>query len=494
MNLILEFRWLRDYHGRVAADSRAPVEWPPSPWRMLCALLNAAKPASAKDIPPALRWLAALPAPEILTPPTGEELHEPKHIVPLNDIFPTEPWRDGPKSRERLAKVRADRRLPVMGDHTVRYVWKLSDPAPSAYVEALDALMAMVPYLGIGEDSGIGSASLIPEKKRFPESSRWIPNRGTGTSLPVVDESTLERLVTFHHSGKRQVARFSEITPAFIPYHCENSPDGVFLVFRFEDSRGGFVSFDPREFCEVAERVRGALLDALQTTGVTCDFLHGHHAKGRDHIQIVPIPSLGHEHADGRIRRVLLKGNPPAGEMREISMALKELSYAPLAKTGACLVPEYSKSGVLRLITEESNVWVSASPVVLPNPELRGRDGDAWRNRANLPAADLLRIQEKRKNGQKKIVSRLLLDAGHEVIDLAVQEQPFHRSIPSANAFKITTSRAKYLKHTRCHLRVVLATNLRGPLLIGPGRFFGLGLLVPARALQLEGSMGGVLA
>ena len=494
MNLILEFCWLRDYHGRMAADSRAPVEWPPSPWRVLCALLNAVKPASTEDIPPALRWLAMLPAPEILTPPTGEELNEPKHIVPLNDIFPGEPWRDGSDSRARLAKVRGDRRLPIMGDHTVRYVWKLSEPVPLGYVEVLNALMGMVPYLGIAEDSGFGSASLITEKKHFPESSRWIPNRGTGTRLPVVDESTLERLVTFHHSGKRQVARFSEITPPFVPYHCENSPDGVFEVFRFEDSRGRFVSFDPREFCEVAERVRGALLDALENTGVTSDFLHGHHAKGRDHIQIVPIPSLGHEHADGKIRRVILKGNPPAGEVREISMALKELAYAPLVKSGACLVPEYTKSGVVRLITEESKIWVSASPVVLPNPELRGRDGEAWRNRANLPPADLLRIQEKRKNGQKKIISKLLLEAGLEVIDLAVQDQPFHRSIPSANAFKITSFRSKYLKHTRCHLRVVLASDVRGPLVIGPGRFFGIGLLVPARALQLGSAVEAALA
>lgn len=487
MNLVIEFRWFRDYHGRTAADDRAPIEWPPSPWRLVCALLNAAKPQAVEGIPESLAWLASLPAPDILTPPAGDEIPEPRHIVPLNDLFPNEPWRDGPESRARLAKIRSDLRLPILGDKTIRYLWELKTPPPPDAVERLDKLMAMVPYLGIAEDSGAGSAKIMsgPET-HFPESTRWLAGRDFGRSLPVVDPAALQNLVTFHHSGRRQIHRFGDIAPTFTRYQCESEPDGLFQVFRLEDSRGGLVSFDPSLICDLSEQTRGALLKALKTTGVSSDFLHGHHGKDRDHLQIIPLPSIGHEHADGRIRRLLLKGNPLAGEMRDVSLVLKELAYAPLAKSPTFLVPEYSRSGVVKSISGESADWVTTSPVILPNPELRGRDGEAWRNRSKLSPAELMRLQEKRKSGQQKIILRLLRDAGIEPLDLAVQSQSFKTTIPDASSFQITPSRVSYLKHTRCHVRLKLAKPMAGPLVLGPGRFFGLGLLVPARALQFE--------
>ena len=487
MHLVIAFRWFRDYHGRTAADDRAPVEWPPSPWRLVCAMLNAAKPTSVAQIPEALAWLASLPAPDIFSPPTGDEVPEPDHSVPLNDLFPSELWRDGPESRRRLTKIRSDLRLPILGDKTLRYVWTLKSPAPIGAVESLDSLMSMVPYLGIAEDSGAGSAHIITDHpSTFPDATRWFAGKAHGRFLPLVDPAALQNLVTFHHSGRRQVHRFGDIAPPFTHYHCESDPDGLFQVFRLEDLDGAFVSFEPYALCDIAERTRGAVLQALKATGVSSDFLHGHHAKERDHLQIIPLPSIGHEHADGKIRRVLLKGNPLDGEMRDVSLVMRELAYAPLSKTHAFLVPEYSRSGVVKSLCGESADWVTVSPVILPNPELRGRHGAAWRNRSTLPPEELARLHDKRKAGQQKIILRLLRDAGIAPIDLAVQAQPFKSTIPAAGAFQITSSRASYLKHTRCHVRFKLAKPIPGPLALGPGRFFGLGLLVPARALQCE--------
>ena len=487
MNLVIEFSWFRDYHGRTAADDRAPIEWPPSPWRLICALLNAAKPENVEAIPASLSWLVSLPAPDILTPLTGEEIHEPKHIVPLNDLFPSEPWRDGPESRARLAKIRSDLRLPILGDKTIRFVWELKSPPPPNALESLDSLMSMVPYIGIAEDSGTGSAKIISDRKiNFPETTRWLAGRDYGSPLPVVDLKTLQNLVTFHHSGRRQIHRFGDIAPIFTHYQCESEPDRFSQVFRLEDSTGGFVSFEPNTICDLSEQVRGALLKALKSTGVSSDFLHGHHGKDRDHLQIIPLPSIGHEHADGKIRRLLLKGNPLAGEMRDVSLVMKELAYAQLTKSPAFLVPEYSRSGVVNSISGESTDWVTTSPVILPNPELRGRDGEAWRNRSTLPPEELMRLHDKRKSGQHKIILRLLRAAGIEPLELSVQSQSFKSKVPNANSFEITPSRASYLRHTRCHVRLKLAKPIAGPIVLGPGRFFGLGLLVPARALQLE--------
>jgi CRISPR-associated protein Csb2 len=449
-------------------------------------LINAAKPEAPNAIPQSLRWLAEQTSPLIFTPPTGAEILEPKHTVPLNDIFPAEPWRDGSDSRARLAKFRRDKRLEILGDRTIRYVWKDISEPPAGILEELDALMAKVPYLGISEDSGYGMAALTPRaESRHHETELWVPGLGFGTQLASFDADTLDRLVLFHHSGKRQVARLSEIRPPVVSYRRQNDPAGLFEVFRFEDEKGRFASFDLRDCCFVAEEVRKSLLAAMKATGVESPFLHGHHEQGRDHIQILPLPSIGHEHTDGRLRRVALVGTPTEAEVEDVRMVLNELAHSRLG-SGATISPEYIRSGVVSSILGETTDFVTITPVVLPNPELRGRHGDLWRNRHDLPPDEKNRIELLRKQGQQRLVQRLLKQAGLQVLDVAIQNSSFARQVPSASDFKVSQPRKTYMSNSRVHLRIRLASPVASPLSLGPGRFFGMGTLVPYRALKGE--------
>lgn len=489
MNLIIEIRWFRDYHGRTATDERAPVEWPPSPWRLFCAMLNACKPETEAEIPASVRWLAELPAPLLITPPVGEETSEPPHTIPLNDIYSNEPWRDGENSRGHLVKVRRDFRLPLLGDKTARFIWKAIPEPPPGTIEELDFLLLKVPYLGVAEDSCSASVYLAARKEpAFPDSTFWIPNSGIGVALPTASASTLKNLVRFHHSGRRQVARFREINPPRIVYRRRDDPPGLFEVFRFEDAKGAYVSFDPRDACAIAENVRAALLTALKNTGVDCPFLHGHHERGRGHVQIFPLPSLGHMQADGKIRRVALVGTPEATEIDDVQIAMKELAFAKLPGTQATLIPESVRNGVVQALCGGELDLATVTPIVLPNPELRGRDGDSWRNRKNLPPADRLRLELKRKDSLHKIILRLLNSSGIFPTEIQIQNPSFGRQIPPASAFRIPGSRQSYLQHSRVHVRIQLPKAHACPLAIGPGRFFGLGLLAPFRALKIETS------
>jgi CRISPR-associated protein Csb2 len=192
----------------------------------------------------------------------------------------------------------------------------------------------------------------------------------------------------------------------------------------------------------------------------------------------------GHEHADGRIRRVALAGTPQEGEIADVKMVLKELAYSRLRGIDATLSPEYGRSGVGEAIIQATDDFATITPVVLPNPELRGRHGELWRNRQNLSPAEKLRIENLRKAGQQRLVRRLLEDAGLHPLEIAVQNASFSRRVPSASAFQIPDARQPYLKNTRVHVRIKLAMPSVSPIALGPGKFFGLGLLVPMRALK----------
>lgn len=494
MKLVLSFRWHRDYHGRAALDDPA-VEWPPSPWRLFCALVSAARPPSTEAIPDCLRWLAAQPPPVIFTPPIGEETPEPKHSVPLDDIFPKEPFRDGADSRRRLYKFRQDTRMEILGSKTVRYVWALADGAPGNLVPALDDLMAKVPYLGCSTDSGSGAASLLAGAPRDSSDIEWTPNAAAGTALPCLDEAGLTRLVAFHHTGQPQGRRFREVGPRLVDYRSSRQRAPVCAVFRFQKPDGARHAWDCHRACELAEIVRGALLNAAASAGAgDVAFLHGHHDAGREHIHIAPLPSIGHEHADARIRRVLLHGSPAADEMRSVGLAIRQLHWFTHEREGIVFKPEGASAGVARCYLAEDCEWSTVTPVVLPHPELRGRDGELWRSRSSADAAARLALRQKIEDRRFRIVARLFEAAGYFPADLEISLWPAHRALPAAAKFAIPVGRRKYLAHTRCHVTARFREPIRGPLLIGPGRFFGLGLFAPTRALDCGSGAEAALA
>jgi CRISPR-associated protein Csb2 len=485
MKLVLSFRWHRDYHGRSRAGDPEP-EWPPSPWRLFCALVSAARPGSAADLPACLRWLAAQKAPAIFTPPTADDpTPEPTHSIPLDDIYPHEPFREGRDSRGHLYKFRRDIRLPLLGARTIHYVWSPAAPVPAGHVEELDALMARVPYLGIAEDSGTGTAQLADAATLFPETSEWVPGAAAGIALATLDVRALEALVAFHHRGTPHGYRRRDVAPPHILYREKSEHPAVCTVFRFEESDGTLHSYECRDACAIAGRVRAAIFAAATRAGVSASFLHGHHEPGREHLHIAPLPSIGHEHADARVRRVLLHGTPPAAEAREVDLALRELAWSVVeAPHHLVLAPERTAAGVGRFYLATATEWATVTPIVLPKPELRGRESAQWHARHTAEPTARAALHRKLAQRRWQMIARLLAEAGHPPCELEVTPHPPHRHLPPAASFTIPPDRAGYLGRTRCHVRVCFARPVRGPLSLGPGRFFGLGLLAPARALQ----------
>ena len=208
----------------------------------------------------------------------------------------------------------------------------------------------------------------------------------------------------------------------------------------------------------VRHALGGAARAAGLDPGVVAELMgHG----GGDRIRIAPLPSVGHRHADGRIRRVLLTA--PLGVAPD---AWGEV-VARLA--GRALVPEHARlpmgmlaplergDAVLRMFRCEAVVWTSATPVVLP-----GRDHRRGRPRPHRALARLLRHAG---------VAQALLESA--------TLEPAPRIAGCAEAARYR--RPRHLAQLPVtHLSVTWRTAVAGPLALGAGAGCGLGLLVPA--------------
>lgn len=246
----------------------------------------------------------------------------------------------------------------------------------------------------------------------------------------------------------------------------------------------------------VARAVRAALM--AHADQPVHELISGHAPDGTrsrlPHLAIVPLPDVGHPHADGALLGVALVipgGADPGGRRA----ALRALGRWEEHQRGAAgheeadappLPVRLGASGVLeleRVVWGEpprhglrantwsgpARVWVSVTPVALDrNPgALDHRNPDraaaAWAEaEAALVAA----------------CGRLGLPAPVRVVGSLAPQLP--GSMP-ARAFPPFPPDVARLRRVKVHARLEFAEPVGGPLLLGAGRFFGLGLFRPLR-------------
>ncbi|MCH8244053.1 MAG: type I-U CRISPR-associated protein Cas5/Cas6, partial [Planctomycetes bacterium] len=170
-----------------------------------------------------------------------------------------------------------------------------------------------------------------------------------------------------------------------------------------------------------------------------------------------PVPTIGHIHADGLIRRVLIAEHA-GGDGTHVSWAAQRLRGVSLLdeKTGepiAILDAMPSRDSVTAHYLGPSSSWSSVTPVILPGFD----DG-------KLKKRDALVLKAIRQAG-------IPVEA---VESFTLRKAPFWPGSQHPREYR----RPSYLRHYPAwHMYIRFRQPVSGPLMIGAGRHGGLGVL-----------------
>ena len=538
----IEVNFLTGRYVATCYNDRRRSEWPPHPARLFSALVSVWADADEPDASEraALEWLEDHGAPAIAAS-SAVIRNEASHFVPVNDTaVVNRSWYDrkagtvgklvahlhddpafseggtvsqATQVRDELVKERnveiqvgrvgtaspssaiemlPDRRLrqqrffPSVTPDEARVTYLWDGHPPGRLGEALDCLLYRVTRLG-------HSASLVSCRVTSdPPEANLVPGEA-GSSLRNVRRGQLTEL-------ERQYARHHGLLPRALPYTdvryrtvtgtlslappYEPDTAGDWIVFEFaHDSR----SMPATRTVELATVMRSTILHYAEDP--IPEELSGHRPDGAPtlapHVSFLPLPYVGFEHADGRL----------LGMAVSVPKAMSEVSRRALYRAIGTWENRTSQ-GYLKLVMGSQGVvhlsrlrgpatlhslrpdvwnrtarrWVSATPVALPrHPGRLGRGTQTVRARAWEEA--------------EAAVKTACLHIGlPEPSIVEVGFAPFVAGARAATHFPPFSQNGRGGRPVRrqlVHAAVTFDHPVAGPVLLGAGRFLGLGLMRP---------------
>jgi CRISPR-associated protein Csb2 len=457
--LCVEMRFLfNKYHG--SRDGGRRPDYPPSAHRLFQALTAAANnngtiSDAAKE---ALQWLEKQSPPEIIVPESslGSRVTT---FVPNNDMdVVASAWAKGKtpeKKPEELWTAKILRPRHLGGDATIRFLWSAKDA--SSPLDRICELARHVHHLGLGIDMVVGNGRVIDEsqKNRLPGIT-YVPVRGKGWRVPV--EGSLEELMDRYQQQMKAMPlnQYDEVTYVR-EAGTRHSPMHAFALVN-ED--GDYCRFDCTDAMVVAAELRHAAhtrakqlrFDAAFTEGYVCGHANSSHDKD-DRFAYIPVPTLAPAGRDNDIRRVMLIQGRANNKAHSLVRRLGGASLSGKARLRPIDNPD--KDGVIKKYTEAAERWATVTPIVLPG-HLNGR-GLARR--------------------QSKLVLKSLAHAGimTPVAEIHLQADPIFPGAERLGRYRVP----EYLRQfTKTHAIITFCEPVVGPVVIGAGRYIGLGLMV----------------
>lgn len=513
------------FHGR--QDGGRP-EWPPSPLRVFQSLVAAAARGRAEALAPqarsALMWLEKQTAP-ILVAPTGVSTLGYRLSVPNNamDIV-AKAWCRGNDSNTGDANpathrtMKAVRPTLLFDGNAVHYLWPLANPLTDevlGYLETLAAVARSVVVLGWGVDMVVGHGAIVSDEQSGAlPGERWLPfAAATGDGLRVPVPGTLEALIHRHERFLNRLGPEGFTAPpplskyATVAYRRATDaplrPVAAFSLLKLDAS--GFRAFDSsRRALTVAGMIRHAAKTAARLAGwpkLKVDrFILGH-GDSKDHAEHVavgsrrfaylPLPSIeargqGKVRVVGSVRRVILSSFAEDCEA-EIVWARRTLSGEELIEEGkkqpVALLSLLPKTDwVVRHYIEPAVSWATVTPVVLP-----GYDDPAhYRRRLKHGTStnEQKRLLDRIDNRIDGLLRKAITQAGFSQVladraELEWRKIGFWPGADLADRYGVPDHLRRYPRfHVRLRWRDSYngPVQVGGPVCLGGGRFYGLGL------------------
>ena len=457
----------RCYHGE---------EWPASPIRTFQAIvagaMNCADGSHARE--KCLEWLQGLPAPRIVAE-RAQELRRFRISVPNNDMdVVAKAWANGKEPVKGPDKLRSVKLIPPKwflsdGPH-IHYVWECLDLCPDKFKE-LRSVVGRLHTLGWGIDAAFADIA-ITEQHCGLAGDHWIPVSYGTKVLRIPIEGTLAELQTNHlgstfnmvghgvdcGSGLRTFGAEcyalegrAPRTPATFELRTLSQAEKLY-------SRGA------HESMRVAAWLRHATGEALRKEldeATLNSLVYGHVEQGdpSHRLSYVPLPSIGHAHADGRIRRAMIvppsNSNPETVGLLRRKLAGATLHREPDGQAVCALAPPSSETVITRY-TAASHRWQSITPLVLHGFNMQ-------RGRLSLGKTEKLIVQAFTESGYEE----------GSIRSIAFQPAPLVAGSVSAGDIAIPKHLAKW---PRYHIEIEFTHAVCGPVLAGIGRHCGIGV------------------
>ncbi len=473
MSLFLEIEYLLGVVFAARSPADDTPDWPPQPDRIFSALVAAwGGRGEHPDERRALEWLETQPVPEI-DATAGFPRTAPTVFVPPND---PETRRMGDLSLMPALRRRQPRRFPAYRpEHpVVRIIWRDALP-DAATMKALNALAGATPYVGHSTSltrchfcQDASSVNPVPARRR-------------------VYSGRLSELERSYRSEQRpnpgDEVQGDRATVAL-------APTGIFsdewLVL--EHLRGEMP--DLRAMALVTKVLRNAFMAGYERAGLgnsVPPMLSGHTANGtplaEPHAAIVPLAFLGAPYADGSV--IGFGVIPPRGQnfldLAGFRAALRAI--APLSGDHSRREIELVGDGFRFTLgiggtptrrsldptpyVTASKIWATATPIVI--------DRHLKESNAAGRATEMERLVRRScVNIGLPEPDRIVLGK-HPAIEGAPSAYPSHGA-PAWMGWRLPTSLAsRRLTHAVLHF----SEAIRGPVILGAGRFVGLGLCRP---------------
>lgn len=489
------------YHGQSAGSPKEP-EWPLAPVRLIGGFLAAAHGRPGSDPTPdrkLIECLCAAGPPTIVAPPSagvGEPADDGSVVrlrgstrwAPRNYVKGQISPRNVGRDRAEVSKVGV-----AIGSLPVHVIWE-DVTLDEDEVERLSALASDVTFLGTTRSPVL--LEVTTEPLDDAEAPLWTAmpadESGAGISVRVPDELTIaafDRREAARRSGRDGLSPGRMVPQIAIGHVRQYRPPGArereqpfdarwwgdALVLAIDPDRSELRPKAPAAYL-LARAVRVALLGTYGEPGAPGEAPQILIGRGSDpHCAFVPLPHVWGPHGDGRLLGVAVilphpRRVPDLPEQRvRVEAGLRRLledpdRYVRLPGAGEVrlAVPSQQQAQMRTLrvdgYREPDDTWVTVTPVV----------HSRWR-----------------KGGLDGLLRQVSADCAHVGLPAPVEVELLRGAGRAGGADRVVA-----LKHVpeqwrgplqgpADHLRITFEQPVRGPLLLGRARHFGLGLCVP---------------
>lgn len=528
--LAFGIRYLNGFVVAAEPDDRDRVEWPPHPGRVFMALAAAHfQTGPTSEERDALLWLESLERSPVIAAPHAIQRTVVTHFVPVNDhnrgckqkndkvVLFQEIGQTGVR-RERQDRVFARAWL----EHdTVFLAWPDVTVVDSLRT-ALEALCAKVTRIG---HSSSFVQMWLATKEEIPEPN-WVPDEGRAViHLRIAGRGTLEDLSLRYNSDAIETFAALKVTAADDPdkkaqraakqrlkeefsdepplqlrpelsfsqgYAPSTQSDGApavagtvfsphLLVFKLEPDGAPYRHLDLPSVLVLSKRWREAILSkANDLSDSVRSILSGHDPSGAPlegpHLAFLPLAFVGqHQHSDGHLlgMALALPTELSREDRRGVLVAIGRVRELALGRMGTWRIGAERSTRPLRNLRAEAwteypsgcTHWSTLTPVVYDRHPKTKNKAAYLEEVADMIGQACLRMG--------------LPSKPREVIVTSISA---HLGVPPSHAFP-RLQRKDGSERRHAHAILVFEQPVRGPILIGAGRYRGYGFFRPMTEL-----------